>query len=103
MKLSPSSSNGVWVRQIHRSDGEPIDTVTSVSAFIYLASDGTRAPLANSSISLVAVDDIPEQYRGMFPATVALTSGTDYVVRVTVVADGLTRVRDTPSITATFE
>ncbi len=97
-KLSAGSSNRFLAFGLHRASGADVGDVSVASAFIFVTSDGSETPLANSSISLELVDedaDDPE-YQGVFPSSVPLDKGVRYTVRGRIVlADSTTREIDT--------
>lgn len=92
LKLRVGSTNYVKVFNLKKASGVAITTVTTSTAKLCLASDGTEAAITGSSISLSAVSGETNAYDGSFPSTVSLTSGTIYRCIVTIVADGITNI-----------
>ncbi len=82
--LRVGGDNTIISRNIHRADSAPITALTG-SAFIFLTSDATRTPLANSSISLEeATINGKTVLKGVFPSTVSLTQGTSYTACISI-------------------
>lgn len=91
MKLAPNSHNYLRISDIRRVDTDAAPSnITSVTAAVI---NGAGDTVADSSITLSAVSGDTDSYEGTFPP-LEITRGTRYIVRVTYVADGATRVQD---------
>lgn len=88
--LRVASANRIEVTDIQvRSDlaWTAPSAISSVTAIIESTKGG--GAIANSSITLTTVSGVARAYQGTFPATVSLTAGTTYYVKVSVTADSL--------------
>lgn len=92
IKLSVDSSNRITTTSILNGTSNAA-TVTSVSAYIYKATDAARTPLVYSSVSMSTVTS-SVIYTGIFPYTVPLEREVDYRIVLIVFADGGKRTRE---------
>lgn len=97
-RLIVGSDNYISISDLSRADGVAISTVTSVTG---LLKDSTGATVSGSSFTMSLKSGTTDTYEGTIQDTASLTAGTTYTLAITIVADGLTRVKEITMVAGT--
>ena len=98
-RLIVGSDNYISISGLSRADGLTISTVSSVTG---LLKDSSGSTVSGSTFSMSLKSGTTDTYEGTIQDSASLTAGTTYTLAITIVADGLTLVKEKGMVAGTL-
>lgn len=98
-RLIVGSDNYISISDLSRADGVAISSITSVTG---LLKDSAGATVSGSTFTMSLKSGTTDTYEGTIQDTASLTAGTTYTLAITIVADGLTLVKEKGMVAGTL-